>query len=233
MADQGFRVGPVLREDGNADRDAQEDLVTRDFKRQTNGVDQLVGNPGRVCRLVDLGQEDGKFIATQTGNQARFAIAASGKVAAACHFRQAPRDHFEHAVAFAYAQAVIDALEPVEIKKEYSTGFAIFQRLARNPFGFLAEALTIGELGDEVDIGEAVDAFEIAVEARKHAVEGIGEHFQLIACMDVDAHVEGFRRGQPCGIGQCLHRFQRPADNQGRQRQENPQSKQGNEGLAP
>ena len=86
MADQGFRIGAVLREDGDPDRDAEEDLVTGNFKRQTDRINQTVGDARGFGGVLDLGQQNGELIAAKTGNQARLTFLAGGHIAAACHF---------------------------------------------------------------------------------------------------------------------------------------------------
>ena len=77
-----------------------------------------------------------------------------------------------------------------------------------------------------------MDPLQIAVQARKHAVEGIGQHFQLITGFDIDAHVQRLGRSQPGRVGQGLHRFQGAAHDQGGQWQENAQGEERDQRLA-
>ena len=114
------RVGAVVRRNGDADGNADDDLVALDLVGLADQADQALGEIDGLLPVVvvDLLQ-DGEFVAAEPAD----------RVALAHRPLQPPRHGLEQRVADRMAERVVDRLELIEVEHENREAFA----LARQP----------------------------------------------------------------------------------------------------
>jgi hypothetical protein len=146
VADQDVGVGPVAREQGDADAHAHPVLALADPAGLGERVDDLRGDPRRVVLPLDVGQRDQELVAAEPRQQ----------VALAQRAEQALADVPQQLVAHGVAQRVVDALEAVEVEEQHGQALLVARRVAEHAPQVLEEGVAVGEPGQRVVHREVV-----------------------------------------------------------------------------
>ena len=152
---QAVGIAGVLRCDGDADAGADQHVVAAHVVALGQALDDGLGQVAQRLGAGRGGHDDGELVAAQTGHQARVANALA----------QAGGGLDQEVVADRMAQAVVDALEMVEVQAQHRAAGAplllAFGRLAVVGEGLaqgLQERQAVGQLGEDVIVGQARDA---------------------------------------------------------------------------
>ena len=135
------RVGAVVRRNGDADGNADDDLVALDLVGLADQADQALGKIDGLLPMVGVDLlQDGEFVAAEPAD----------RVALAHRPLQAPRDGLQQRVADRMAERVVDRLELVEVEHEDREAFALARQPCQRLVHLLAEQRAIGEIGQRI-----------------------------------------------------------------------------------
>ncbi|MNZ67791.1 hypothetical protein D3C78_860470 [compost metagenome] len=144
IAQQLLGAQGVAGEQADADADADEQALAVDLERRFHAVDDALRQSGGLAHLRAVLGQYGKFVTTQAGQGH----------AVAQQRLQALTDHLEQLVADVVAEAVVNALEVVQVEQQQ--GAAALVGLGRRQclLGAVVEQQAVGQVGERVVMSE-------------------------------------------------------------------------------
>ena len=175
---QHGRAGRIFREQGDADRRAEEDLAVLDHDRPAQLGDQGFGQMRRTRAHVGLFvlavQQDDEFVAAETRELA-------GVAADPFHrFADAVGELDQHLVADVMAEGVVDALEIVDVREQQRELASDAAQLHQAVVEGLAEGQAIGQAGQRIGVGHAPHVAVVARDAVGHPRERAYQRADLV-----------------------------------------------------
>ncbi|MCW0447782.1 hypothetical protein NB706_000616 [Xanthomonas sacchari] len=178
-AQQAVEVLAPLLHQRDADAGADLDHVLAAVQRLGQRRDQLARHVPGVARLGEVAQHHHELVAAETAEQvagAQLLVHAGGR-------------QLQQRVAGGVAEGIVDALEAVQVDEQHRQRGAALHRLVHRLLGLLAQQLPVRQAGQQVVVGQQLDALAGLAFAGDVAEQHHEARRQAVAFVQLDQHL--------------------------------------------